>query len=44
VEETLLATFREIMAIEVDDGVRFDLKGLKIEAIMWPPRMTGLAG
>jgi Nucleotidyl transferase AbiEii toxin, Type IV TA system len=32
-EEALLATFREIMALEVDDGVSFDLKGLKIEAI-----------
>ena len=32
-EDALLATFREIMAIEVDDGVRFDLKGLRIEAI-----------
>ena len=32
-EDALLATFREIMAVEVDDGVRFDLKGLKIEAI-----------
>lgn len=32
-EDALLGTFREIMAIEVDDGVIFDLKGLKIEAI-----------
>jgi len=32
-EDSLLATFREIMAVEVDDGVRFDLKGLKIQAI-----------
>ena len=32
-EDTLLGTFREIMAVEVDDGVSFDLKGLKIEAI-----------
>ena len=32
-EDALLGTFREIMAIEVDDGVSFDLKGLKIEAI-----------
>jgi predicted nucleotidyltransferase component of viral defense system len=32
-EDSLLATFREIMAVEVDDGVRFDLKGLRIEAI-----------
>ena len=32
-ENALLGTFREVMAVEVDDGVRFDLKGLKIEAI-----------
>jgi predicted nucleotidyltransferase component of viral defense system len=32
-EDALLATFREIMAIDVDDGVSFDLKGLRIEAI-----------
>lgn len=32
-ENALLGTFREIMTIEVDDGVRFDLKGLRIEAI-----------
>ena len=32
-EAALLATFREIMAVEVDDGVNFDLKGLRIEAI-----------
>ena len=32
-EDALLATFREIMAVEVDDGVSFDLRGLKIEAI-----------
>jgi hypothetical protein len=32
-EDALLATFREIMALEVDDGVSFDLKGLRIEAI-----------
>lgn len=32
-EDALLDTFREIMAIEVDDGVNFDLKGLRIEAI-----------
>ena len=32
-EDALLGTFREIMAVEVDDGVSFDLKGLKIEAI-----------
>jgi predicted nucleotidyltransferase component of viral defense system len=32
-EEALLATFREIMGVEVDDGLVFDLEGLKIEAI-----------
>ena len=32
-EDALLGTFREIMAIKVDDGVSFDLKGLRIEAI-----------
>ncbi len=32
-DDALLGTFREIMAIAVDDGVSFDLKGLKIEAI-----------
>jgi predicted nucleotidyltransferase component of viral defense system len=32
-QDALLATFRDIMAVEVDDGVVFDLKGLKIEAI-----------
>ena len=32
-EDALRATFREIMAIKVDDGVNFDLKGLRIEAI-----------
>ena len=32
-EDVLLATFREIMAVEADDGVRFDVKGLRIEAI-----------
>jgi predicted nucleotidyltransferase component of viral defense system len=32
-EDALLGAFRDIMAIEVDDGVRFDLKGLRIEAI-----------
>lgn len=31
--DALLDTFREIMAIKVDDGVIFDLRGLKIEAI-----------
>ncbi len=32
-EDALLKTFREIMAVEVDDGVAFDLKGLRIEAV-----------
>ena len=32
-EDALLGTFREIMTVEVDDGVTFDLKGLRIEAI-----------
>lgn len=32
-EDVLLGTFREIMAVEVDDGVIFGLKGLRIEAI-----------
>lgn len=32
-EDALLATLREIMAIEVKDGVTFNLKSLKIEAI-----------
>ena len=32
-EAALLATFREIMAVKLDDGVSFDLKGLRIEAI-----------
>lgn len=32
-EDSLLGTFREIRAVEVDDGVIFDLKGLRIEAI-----------
>ncbi len=32
-EDALLGTFREIMAVEVDDGVTFDLDGLRIEAI-----------
>ena len=32
-EDALLGTFREIMAVEVDDGVVFDMKGLRIEAI-----------
>jgi len=32
-DEALLATFRDIMAVELDDGVSFDLMGLRIEAI-----------
>ncbi|RYF57165.1 MAG: nucleotidyl transferase AbiEii/AbiGii toxin family protein [Comamonadaceae bacterium] len=32
-KDALLGTFREIMAVEVDDGMIFDLKGLRIEAI-----------
>ena len=32
-EDALLTTFREIMAIEADDGVHFDLKNLRIDAI-----------
>ena len=32
-EDSLLETFREIMAVEVDDGVSFDLRGLRIDAI-----------
>ena len=32
-EDALLVTFREIMGVDVDDGVSFDLKGLRIEAI-----------
>jgi predicted nucleotidyltransferase component of viral defense system len=32
-EDALLATFRDIMAVEVDDGVSFDIGNLRIEAI-----------
>lgn len=32
-DDTLLTTFCEIMSIEVDDGVNFDLKNLRIDAI-----------
>jgi Nucleotidyl transferase AbiEii toxin, Type IV TA system len=32
-EGALLKTFREIVAVEVDDGVVFDLESLRIEAI-----------
>lgn len=32
-EEALLATFREIMTVEVDDGVNFDIDNLHAEAI-----------
>jgi hypothetical protein len=31
--DTLLGTFREIMAVEVDDGVAFDVERLRVEAI-----------
>ena len=31
--EALLSTFREVMAIKADDGVSFDLDGLRIEPI-----------
>jgi predicted nucleotidyltransferase component of viral defense system len=32
-EDALRTTFREIMSIEADDGVNFDLKNLRIDAI-----------
>ena len=32
-EDALLRAFREIMAVELDDGVIFDLQGLRISAI-----------
>lgn len=32
-EDTLLTTFREIMSIEAEDGIHFDLKNLRIDAI-----------
>jgi len=32
-DDALLGAFRDNMAVEVDDGVTFDLKGLKVEAI-----------
>lgn len=32
-EDSLLRTVREIMAVELDDGLSFDLKALRIEAI-----------
>jgi len=31
--DALLGTFREIMAVEVDDGVAFDVERLRVEAI-----------
>ncbi len=31
--DALLVTFREIMAVEVDDGVAFDVENLRVEAI-----------
>lgn len=32
-KDTLLTTFREIMSIEAEDGINFDLKNLRIDAI-----------
>lgn len=32
-QDALLTAFREIMAVDLDDGVSFDLKGLQVEAI-----------
>lgn len=32
-EDTLLTIFREIMSIEAEDGIHFDLKNLRIDAI-----------
>jgi predicted nucleotidyltransferase component of viral defense system len=32
-QDTLLTTFRETMSIEAEDGIHFDLKSLRIEAI-----------
>ncbi|MDE2299697.1 MAG: nucleotidyl transferase AbiEii/AbiGii toxin family protein [Burkholderiales bacterium] len=32
-EDALLRAFREVVAVQADDGVVFDLKGLRIEAI-----------
>ncbi len=32
-QDALLATFREVMSLEVDDAVSFDLKGLRMEVI-----------
>jgi predicted nucleotidyltransferase component of viral defense system len=39
--DALLEAFREVMAIEVDDGVSFDLSGLRIEAIREELRYGG---
>lgn len=39
--DALLEAFREVMAIEVDDGVSFDLNGLRIEAIREELRYGG---
>lgn len=32
-DDALLATFRDVMAIDIDDGIAFDAIGLRIEAI-----------
>jgi predicted nucleotidyltransferase component of viral defense system len=40
-QDALLATFREIMAAEVEDGVRLDLKGLRIEPIREKVEFSG---
>lgn len=39
--DALLGVFREIMAIAVDDGVRFEINGLRIEAIREEARYGG---
>ena len=39
--DALLEAFREVMAIEVDDGVSFDLNGLRIETIREELRYGG---
>src|SRR5436305_207913 len=39
--DALLEAFREVMAIEVDDGVSFDLSGLRIEVIREELRYGG---
>jgi predicted nucleotidyltransferase component of viral defense system len=40
--ETLRATFREILAIECDDGIVFDLDGLSVEPIRQETEYGGL--